>query len=343
MIWGDDYQSIRSPFGSMGITIGSFRIPIDYVIIIGVTIAILVGLWLLLRRTRLGLALRATSQNRKAAMLSGINVERMDMVAFGIGAGLAGAAGTLWAVSGLVFDPYMGSVPAVKAFAIVILGGLGSIPGAIIGGLFYGVAESAATYTLGGAWKDAISFVVLIVVLDHQADRALRRAGGLAWTSNGFGLSFAWVALAVALLVPGLRSRGATTSLTTASIALVFMIYSQAWNFLAASGQGSLGHAAFFGLGAYASALIATGFGLPPILTVPARRPLRGRYRPPDRADLRPPQGVVPRDGHLRLRDHHPDPDGQPVRGHLRRVGRNGRARARAVVGTVRAVGPVPT
>lgn len=165
MIWGSDYQSIQSPFASMAVTIGSFRLPLDYVIIIAVTIGILVGLQLLLRRTRLGLALRATSQNRKAAMLSGINVERMDMIAFGLGAALAGAAGTLWVVSGQVFDPYMGSVPAVKAFAIVILGGLGSIPGAIIGGLFYGVAESAATYTLGGAWKDAISFIVLIVVL----------------------------------------------------------------------------------------------------------------------------------------------------------------------------------
>lgn len=165
LLWGDDYLSIRSPFESMAVTIASFRLPLDYLIIIGVTVAILVGLQLLLRRTRLGLALRATSQNRKAAMLSGIDVERMDMLAFGLGAGLAGAAGTLWAVSGQVFDPYMGSVPAVKAFAIVILGGLGSIPGAIIGGLFYGVAESAATYTLGGAWKDAISFVVLIVVL----------------------------------------------------------------------------------------------------------------------------------------------------------------------------------
>jgi branched-chain amino acid transport system permease protein len=165
MIWGSDYQSLRSPFESVVITLGSFSLPLDYLIIIGATIAILVGLFVLLRRTRLGLALRATSQNRKAAMLSGINVERMDMIAFGLGAALAGAAGTLWAVSGQVFDPYMGSVPAVKAFAIVILGGLGSIPGAILGGLFYGVAESAATYTLGGAWKDAISFVVLIAVL----------------------------------------------------------------------------------------------------------------------------------------------------------------------------------
>ena len=76
-----------------------------------------------------------------------------------------------------------------------------------------------------------------------------------------------WGALAVALLVPAIVS-GSPYLLTTASIALVFMIYSEAWNFLAASGQGSLGHAAFFGLGAYASALIASRFGLPPVLTV---------------------------------------------------------------------------
>ncbi|NLX50139.1 MAG: branched-chain amino acid ABC transporter permease [Methanospirillum sp.] len=75
-----------------------------------------------------------------------------------------------------------------------------------------------------------------------------------------------WIALAVALAVPFLVS-GNIYLLTTASIALVFIIYTEAWNFLAASGQGSLGHAAFFGLGAYASALIATGFGLPPVVT----------------------------------------------------------------------------
>ena len=76
-----------------------------------------------------------------------------------------------------------------------------------------------------------------------------------------------WAALVVALLVPPLSS-GSLYVLTTATIAVVFMIYAEAWNFLAASGQGSLGHAAFFGLGAYASALIASHFGLPPVLTV---------------------------------------------------------------------------
>jgi len=141
------------------------NLPLDYLIIVITTISILIILFLFMQRTRLGKAMRATSQNRKGAMLMGINVERMDMLAFGIGAGLAGAAGTLWVVSGQVFNPYMGSIPAVKAFAIVIIGGLGSIPGAIIGGLIYGIAENFAILTLGGAWKDAISFIILILVL----------------------------------------------------------------------------------------------------------------------------------------------------------------------------------
>jgi branched-chain amino acid transport system permease protein len=130
-----------------------------------VTAAIIIGLYIFLRRTRTGRAMRATSQNRKGAMLVGIDVERMDVISFGIGCALAAAAGTLWVVSGQVFNPYMGSVPAVKAFAIIILGGLGSIPGAIIGGLVYGIAENGAAYFLGGIWKDAISFIILIVVL----------------------------------------------------------------------------------------------------------------------------------------------------------------------------------
>jgi branched-chain amino acid transport system permease protein len=113
----------------------------------------------------MGKAIRATSQNRRGAMLVGIDVERMDMISFGIGAALAAAAGTLWVVSGQVFNPYIGSIPAIKAFAIVILGGLGSIPGAIIAGLLYGLAENGAAYFLGGVWKDSISFIILIIVL----------------------------------------------------------------------------------------------------------------------------------------------------------------------------------
>jgi len=165
MIWGDEWQSIKSPYQGITVPIGSLNVPLDYIIIMVVTAALLCILYLFLKKTKTGREMRATSQNRKGAMLVGINVERMDILSFGIGCALAAAAGTLWVVSGQVFNPYMGSIPAVKAFAIIILGGLGSIPGAIVGGLIYGVAENGAAYFLGGVWKDAISFVILIVVL----------------------------------------------------------------------------------------------------------------------------------------------------------------------------------
>ena len=165
MIWGDEWQSIKSPYEGIMVPLGSLNVPLDYIIIMVLTAVILCALYLFLKKTTIGREMRATSQNRKGAMLVGINVERMDVLSFGIGCALAAAAGTLWVVSGQVFNPYMGSIPAVKAFAIIILGGLGSIPGAIIGGLIYGIAENGAAYYLGGVWKDAISFVILIVVL----------------------------------------------------------------------------------------------------------------------------------------------------------------------------------
>jgi len=165
IIWTDNWQSIRSPYDGMSVPIGDLAVPLDYIIIIVLTAAVLVGLFLFLKRTTLGMQMQATSQNRKGAMLVGINVERIDVISFGLGCALAAAAGTLWVVSGQVFNPYMGSIPAVKAFAIIILGGLGSIPGAIIGGLLMGIAENGAAYLLGGIWKDAVSFIILIIVL----------------------------------------------------------------------------------------------------------------------------------------------------------------------------------
>ncbi|HUT38543.1 MAG TPA: branched-chain amino acid ABC transporter permease [Methanoregula sp.] len=165
MIWGDEWQSVKSPYAGITLPFGALTVPLDYIIIMGFTAVILCGLYLFLKNTKTGREMRATSQNRKGAMLVGINVERMDILSFGIGCALAAAAGTLWVVSGQVFNPYMGSIPAVKAFAIIILGGLGSIPGAIIGGLLYGIAENGAAYFLGGVWKDAISFIILIIVL----------------------------------------------------------------------------------------------------------------------------------------------------------------------------------
>ena len=165
MIWGDAWQSVKSPYDGITVPIGQLSVPLDCIIIIVFTAAILIALNLFLKKTRIGREMRAASQNRKGAMLIGIDVERIDVISFSLGCALAAAAGTLWVVSGQVFNPYMGSIPAVKAFAIIILGGLGSIPGAIIGGLLMGIAENGAAYCLGGIWKDAVSFIILIIVL----------------------------------------------------------------------------------------------------------------------------------------------------------------------------------
>jgi branched-chain amino acid transport system permease protein len=124
----------------------------------------LVGLVLLTRKTKFGLAMRATSQKSDAAMLMGINISKVYIYTFAVGAALAGAAGALYGIL-FPFNPAIGALPTIKGFAIIIIGGLGSIPGAVIGGLLYGIAENLAVYLLGGIWQDAIAFTLLIIVL----------------------------------------------------------------------------------------------------------------------------------------------------------------------------------
>jgi len=142
LLWTTDSRSIHSPYSSVSVSVGSVRLPLDYIIIILFTIVFLIAFQVFMKRTTIGRAMRATSQNRDAAALMGINVERMDMLSFALGSALAAAAGSLWLISGQIVDPYMGSIPAIKAFAVVIIGGLGSIPGAIVAGLTLGIAEN---------------------------------------------------------------------------------------------------------------------------------------------------------------------------------------------------------
>ena len=108
--------------------------------------------------------MRATSQISSAAVLMGINVEKIYMFTFAIGAALAAVAGGLYGII-FSFDYQVGAMPTIIAFAIIILGGLGSIKGAIIGGLLYGITEQLATLFLGGIWGSAVAFALLIVVL----------------------------------------------------------------------------------------------------------------------------------------------------------------------------------
>jgi len=164
LVWGEKSKRIISPFENMNVQLGEIAISYDRVIALAFVAAILVGLVFLIKKTKIGRAMRATSQKSQAAKLMGINIEHIYIFTFALGAALAGAAGSLYGIIS-PFNPYIGALPTIKAFAIIILGGLGSIPGAIIGGLLYGIAEQSAVMLLGGIWRDAVAFSLLIIVL----------------------------------------------------------------------------------------------------------------------------------------------------------------------------------
>jgi len=164
LVWGEKSQRIISPFENMSLRLGEVSISYDWLIAVAFVIVILIALLFLIKKTKIGMAMRATSQKSQASMLMGINIEHIYIFTFALGAALAGAAGVLYGII-FPFNPYIGALPTIKAFAIIILGGLGSIPGAIIGGLLYGIAEQSAVIFLGGIWRNAVAFSVLIIVL----------------------------------------------------------------------------------------------------------------------------------------------------------------------------------
>ena len=165
LLWGNNAQQISSPLQGLQLSLSQdIAISYDRLSAILIVIVILVTLFLLLKKTKIGLAMRATSQKSNASMLMGVNIEKVYVFTFALGAALAGAAGALFGILS-PFNPTIGALPTIKAFAIIIIGGLGSIPGAVIGGLLYGIAENTAVYFLGGVWQDAIAFALLIIVL----------------------------------------------------------------------------------------------------------------------------------------------------------------------------------
>lgn len=129
-----------------------------------IAMVFLLALLTILQRTQLGIALRALAQDRDVAAVMGINVHRMSPVAFGMGAALAAASGSLLGPIFLVY-PAMGALPSVKSYVILVLGGMGSVKGAILGALLLGVLENLGVFFLSPGYRDAYGFLVLIVVL----------------------------------------------------------------------------------------------------------------------------------------------------------------------------------
>ncbi len=135
------------------------------VLVLGITLLLLGGLQWIVLKTRMGTAMRAVSFNMIAAQLMGIRLDTIISFTFGLGSALAGAGGILYAMSYPSIDPLMGILPGLKAFVAAVLGGIGSIPGAAVGGLILGVTETLVSGYLSSTYRDAIAFVVLILIL----------------------------------------------------------------------------------------------------------------------------------------------------------------------------------
>ena len=145
--------------------ISSLTVTLSQVLIFGVTMGLLVLLRFIVMKTKLGMAMRALSFNPLAASLMGINNDRVISFTFGLGSALAGAAGILTSISQPSIDPLMGVNAGMKAFVAAVLGGIGNLPGAAIGGILIGLIEALVVGYISPTYRDAIVFAVLILIL----------------------------------------------------------------------------------------------------------------------------------------------------------------------------------
>ena len=165
LIFTSDYKILTTSYSSATIQVGGgVSVSTPLLISFLITAAITAALYWFLLKTDTGQAIRATAQDRDAAQLMGINVKRMSIIAFGLGAALAGTAGALISPTYYIF-PQVGGVFTLKAFVITVLGGMGSVVGATLGGILIGITESMSAVYISSGWKDVVVFVLFLLVL----------------------------------------------------------------------------------------------------------------------------------------------------------------------------------
>jgi len=164
LVWSGVAKSIDSPFPAAPLVLGPLSVSWIRVFVLAVALALIAATYVLINRTKLGKAMRATFQDRETAALMGIKIGTIYTATFALGSGLAAAAGALL---GPVFVAYpsMGDLAAAKAFAVVILGGLGNVAGATIGGFILALVEELGAGYVSSGYRDAMGFLLIIIIL----------------------------------------------------------------------------------------------------------------------------------------------------------------------------------
>ncbi len=164
-IFGPYFRAYPRPFTVKTVELAGITVSSIQIIVFGVAIVLMVGLSLFVNRTKTGLAMRAVSFDHDTARLMGINVDNIISITFGIGAALAGAGGVLYGIAYPQIHPFMGIMPGLKAFVAAVLGGIGVIPGAMLGAVIMGVVEKLTEVYISSTLRDAAAFGILILVL----------------------------------------------------------------------------------------------------------------------------------------------------------------------------------
>jgi branched-chain amino acid transport system permease protein len=162
---GKEYKNLPPMLPSEGVTILGAAVSPVQMFILGASILIMIALHLFISKTRIGKAMRATSQDLEMAALVGININRVISVTFMIGSALASVAGVMATLYYGVVHFFMGYLAGIKAFTAAVLGGIGSVPGAMLGGFMLGLIENFGASYISSVYKDAFAFLVLIITL----------------------------------------------------------------------------------------------------------------------------------------------------------------------------------
>ncbi len=165
LIFGSNQRKVESVIPKFSVTLGEIHLSGEAITTLGVTVIIMICLALFINFTKVGKAMRAVSEDKGAAQLMGVNVNSTISLTFAIGSFLAAIASILFVSSYGFVGPYSGAMPGIKAFVAAVLGGIGSIPGAMLGGIILGIIESMSKAYISTELADAIVFSVLIIVL----------------------------------------------------------------------------------------------------------------------------------------------------------------------------------
>ncbi len=162
-IWGHEPQSLESPIAGLDVQFGGLVLGVDELAVIIVTVLLTVAMYLFFARTKMGVAMQAASQNQMAAYYMGISVKRIHSMIWALSGAVAAIAGILFASKGSI-DPSTGLL-GIKAFAAAVIGGLGSLPGALLGGLIIGLVEPFSARYLGGDLARLMPYLILVLIL----------------------------------------------------------------------------------------------------------------------------------------------------------------------------------